>query len=54
MNYYESKLEELLSKKQIRIHQALVEQFRNFAASLGIYVEGGAILPNDIRVLYID
>lgn len=53
MNYHEL-LNELKENKRIIIPQALVGQFRNYAESFGIYAQGGAILPNDMRVLYID
>lgn len=53
MNYYKL-LNELKAEKRIIIPQTLVERFRDYAESFGIYAQGGAILANDLRVLYID
>ena len=50
----ENRLAELKAKKNIIIPQSQVEQFRYYAYKNNVYPCGGAILPNDMRVLYLD
>ena len=49
-----TRLAELKAKKNLVIPQSQVEQFRNYANKNNVYPCGGAILPNNMRVLYLD
>lgn len=54
MNENTTKARELLANKSIIVNESDVDTFIEAFKAIGLNLMGGAMLPNNMRVLYLD